>query len=314
VRVLTTEQIAPLGRAALEDDFPAHAELSVHVLDREALVLGAFQRGATLAADVRPLVRRVSGGPVVAVGRGTLHVVLALATIDALEPCEPRQIVNRHVRPLLRALTACGATARFFGRDWIDVGHRPAGWIGFAHDSVTGRAVLEAFVAVSTPFAAHPRAAYLGKEPGTLDAIAGRSFDVARVGTAIAAAYRKAWGERLSVRDPDVVDSIARRVREGDAVADDPRADPAWAATAEEPIGIVAAGIDRHRRLRVGGDLLVSRDAIARIEERVASAAPDAIGAIVHEELDDPRVALDGVRGADAVRDVIARALLGTRS
>jgi hypothetical protein len=312
VRIVSTEQIASLGEAALGDELRSDAELSVHGLDREALVLGAFQRTAGLASDARPIVRRVSGGPLVAVGRGTLHVLLALAKIDALEPCTPRQIVNRHVRPLLRALTASGATARFFGRDWIDVKSRPTAWVGFAHDATTGRAVLEAFVAVSSPFAVEARAAYLGKNPGTLDAIVGRSFDAARIAFAVRRAYEEAWGERLTMREPGLTGSIAPpplgSVPPAPMAASIPD-EPPWAATVNEAIGIVAAGFDREGRLRVGGDLLASRDAIARVEARVIGAAPEDIGAIVAEELGDPRVALDGVKTLDSVRDAIVRAL-----
>ncbi len=318
MRVLSTEQIASLGAAALAGDLTRDAELSVHGLDREALVLGAFQRASSVGAssvspDARPVVARVSGGPVVAVGRGTLHVVLALAKIDVLEPCTPRQIVNRHVRPLLRALTASGATARFFGRDWIDVKSRPTAWVGFAHDTTTGRAVLEAFIAVSSPFAVQPRAAYLGKEPGTLDAIVGRSFSPPRIAAAIRAAYEAAWGDRLAVPVPSLTGSTAPPTFGAPPpppVPPTPMPDePPWAATVNEAIGIIAAGHDRHGVLRVGGDLLASRDAIARLEARVIGAAPDAIAAIVTEELGDPRVALDGVKSLDSVRDAIVRAL-----
>ena len=85
----------------------------------------------------------------------------------ALVACDEAHLVNRYVRPLLRALTKCGALAHFFGRDWISVRHRPAAWVGFAHDRASGRAVIEAFVARETPFALEPRASFLGKEPGT---------------------------------------------------------------------------------------------------------------------------------------------------
>ncbi|MDB4994411.1 MAG: hypothetical protein JWM74_1843 [Myxococcaceae bacterium] len=313
MRVVSTEQIASLGTAALEGDSASDAELFVHGLDREALVLGAFQRASSVSADPRPMVGRVSGGPVVAVGRGTLHVVLALRKIDALEACTPRQIVNRHVRPLLRALTASGATARFFGRDWIDVKSRPTAWVGFAHDTTTGRAVLEAFIAVSSPFAVHPRAAYLGKEPGTLDAITGRSFDPPRITAAIRAAYEAAWGERLAVHMPGLTGSIAPPPLGAPPPPAVPPTlmpdEPPWAATVNEAIGMVAAGRDRHGVLRVGGDLLASRDALARLEARVIGAAPEAVAAIVAEELGDPRVALDGVKSLDSVRDVLVRAL-----
>lgn len=189
---------------------------------------------------------------------------------------------------------------------------RPAAWVGFAHDSETGHAVLEAFVAVSSPFAAHPRASYLGKAPGTLDAIIGRSFDLTRVADAITAAYQAAWGARLTVEDPDVVaDDVAALHEDAPpaSVAEGWLLDPPWSASVDEAIGVVAAGRDRHGRLCVGGDLLASRDAIARLEARIDGASPDAVQAIVQEVLGDPRVAIDGVRDLTNVGDVIVRAL-----
>ena len=113
-----------------------------------------------------------------------------LPRIDALVACDAAHIVNRYVRPLLRALAKCGALAHFFGRDWVSVGHRPAAWVGFAHDRESGRAVVESFVARETPFDLAPRASYLGKEPGTLASIVGRAIDEARLADAIAARLR----------------------------------------------------------------------------------------------------------------------------
>jgi hypothetical protein len=89
--------------------------------------------------------------------------------------------------------------------------------------------------------------------------------------------------------------------------AGDPRADPPWAATREEAIGPIGAGRDAQGRFRVGGDLLVSRDALARLEA-AAPGAPD-IGSLVDEILAAPGVALDGVRSLATIRDVIAEAL-----
>src|SRR5262245_58272183 len=70
----------------------------------EGRVLGAFAR----ALEGR--VRRVSGGPEVTVGDGTVHVLLMLARPEALDPtCNaPSKIINRYVRPLLRGLGRLG--------------------------------------------------------------------------------------------------------------------------------------------------------------------------------------------------------------
>jgi hypothetical protein len=99
------------------------------------------------------------------------------------------------------------------------------------------------------------------------------------------------------------------RVREEDLLID-----PPWAACSEEAIGPVCAGPDRNGRLRIGGDLLVSRDAVARLEFELArmmgpSHDRDAVGRAVNEALAAPGVALEGVRRLESVRDVIFRAL-----
>ncbi|HZU82712.1 MAG TPA: hypothetical protein VE987_07340, partial [Polyangiaceae bacterium] len=209
---------------------------------------------------------------------------------------------NRYVRPLLRALTGSMAgalSARFFGRDWIAVGHRPAAWVGFAHDATTRRTLFEAFVAVRAPFATGDRASFRGRPPGTLESIAAATFDPERVARAVADAYARG-------ADAAVMDAPAPLVEDADA--EDVRGDPPWAATRDEAIGIVGAGPDARGRLRVGGDLLVSRDALARLESRAAAAGAAELGRVVDETLGAPGVALDGVRSLDSIRDVIARA------
>jgi hypothetical protein len=241
--------------------------------------------------------RRGSGGPTVAVGPGTLYVSLALAHPSALTACDARRLVNRYVRPLLRALTKSGAQAHYFGRDWMSVMHRPAAWIGFAHDAGSGRALVEAFIAVSTPFAfgTRPRASFLGKEPGTLEGIMGRTFDLDAVASAVVDAYAGAYSR-------DVVEVLRGEAPSDD---DDPRADPSWTATLEEAIGEIGAGPDRTGSMRVGGDLLVSRDALAALN---ASLSVGDIGSLVDRVFTAPGVALDGVQSLTSVRDVVLRA------
>jgi len=230
-----------------------------------------------------------------------VHVALTLAHPGVLTACDERRIVNRSVRPLLRALskTMGGAgPAHFFGRDWVSVAHRPAAWVGFAHDTTTRRTVFEAFVAVRTSFAVADRPSLLGKAPGTLESIAGRPLVPARVAEAIAEAYASGaeWG---SLDPPDPLDE------EEPSHLD---TDPPWAATCEEAIGMLGAGPDARGTFRVGGDLLVSRDALARLEELAAHASDGDLGRVVDETLAAPGVALDGVRSLGSVRDVIARA------
>jgi hypothetical protein len=290
-------EIAAHSRAALDRPLAYPAELWVATARDEALLLGAFQRSSGIP-ETPALLRRGSGGPEVLVGQGTVHVALALVHPGALEACDEKRIVNRSVRPLLRALTKTGSLAHFFGRDWVSVAHRPAAWVGFAHDSATRRTVFEAFVAVRTPFASAQRASFLGKPHGTLESIAGRAVDPARLARAIIDAYLAKHGaEAVEVASPKLAEQT-----------EDPRIDPPWVATREEAIGMIGAGADSAGVFRIGGDLLVSRDALARLESRVVGAPDEDVGRIVDETLAAPGVALDGVRSLTSVRDVVLEA------
>ncbi|HEX7667639.1 MAG TPA: hypothetical protein VF407_24090, partial [Polyangiaceae bacterium] len=89
--------------------------------------------------------------------------------------------------------------------------------------------------------------------------------------------------------------------------------DPMWRATLAEAIGIVGAGRDRNGVLRIGGELLASRDAIANLESAITgfdeATELDEIGAAVDGALVAPGTALHGIRSLKSVRDVIAAAL-----
>ena len=149
------------------------------------------------------------------------------------------------------------------------------------------------------PFASPDRASFLGRAPATLEALAARPVDP----HILAQATIDAYGREAA---PDELPWVA-----GPAEDLDLGEDPPWAATAQEAIGIVGAGPDATGRFRVGGDLLVSRDALAGLESRLA-AAPDAeVARAVDEALGATGVALDGVRTLDSVRDVILRARHG---
>jgi hypothetical protein len=297
----SADEIARHSRLSLDRPLGHAGELWVAVATDEAVLLGAFQRGAGMGAGV-PLMRRGSGGPDVFVGGGTVHVALALAHPGALTSCDERRIVNRSVRPLLRALARTGSLAHFFGRDWVSVEHRPAAWVGFAHDSTTRRTLFEAFVSVRVPFTNGERASFLGKAPGSLESIAGRPVDSFQIAEAVVDAYRTAYdAEAASLPVP----ALGARGSEASSQAD-LRGDPPWVATCEEAIGTLGVGPDARGVLRIGGDLLVSRDALARLESRLARG--DDPGHAVDETLAAPGVALDGVRSLKSVRDLIDRA------
>jgi hypothetical protein len=291
----------PLGAGA---DGVEAAELWVAVANDSALLVGAYQRASGMARDL-PLYRRGSGGPEVLVGPGTVHVALSLPRPDALEPCGANRIVNRAVRPLLRALTRTAKLAHYFGRDWVSVMHRPAAWVGFAHDAASRRTLFEAFVAVRTPFATWQRPSLLDKPLGTLEAISGRSLDPQVIADAIVDAYLAKHGaeeiglEATGAAAPPL-DSLP--------------ADPAWTAQVEEAIGRLGAGVDAQDTFRIGGELLVSRDVLARLEARVAVAPDGDIGRIVDEELTAPGVAIEGIASFASFREVIleARRLRGS--
>ncbi|WP_394825327.1 hypothetical protein [Pendulispora albinea] len=341
--------IGALGERAMTAPQSHAGELTVARLREVALVLGAFQRrvaqdevvqgevarsaGAHGAgahgeeahaggaeSDARRYVRRVSGGPLVEVGPGTVHVLLGLAHPAAFVAADASRLVNRYVRPLLAALTKLGQKANFFGRDWISVAKRPVAWVGFAHDAGSGRAVLEAFIAVATPFATGDRtarASFLGKAPATLEEVLGRAVDLDALIETIARAYVDAYACTRADLAPWA--SSGSDGPYGSSEPDEPApevaTDPPWAATAETIIGTVAAGPDARGIFRVGGDFLASRDAVVRLERELAE-LPEGAGADgihrVHELVEAaftaPDVALEGVRSPASIADVIVRA------
>jgi hypothetical protein len=305
---LGQQPVGELARRSNVWDLPAPADARLVVgipnaRSGEALVLGAFQRSSEMAStETRPLLRRGSGGASAVVGPGTVWIQLVLARPDALvAACTPEKLLNRHVRPLLRAITRVASIpASYFGRDWVSVAHRPAALVAFGHDAATARCLFEAIVAVSTPFAPSVRPSFLGKEPATLEEIAGRPIDAVAVADAIASAYRGIASDVHELELPAPARTSELPVVESE---------PEWRARREEAIGTVAAGRDASGRLRVGGELMASRDAIARLEDLVAAlppdASPDDVGRAVDEALTTRGAITFGVRSLTSIRDVI---------
>lgn len=279
--------LAATSRAALDATLREPAELSVAIASEPGVLLGAFQRTHGLRTQGL-LRRRGSGGPEVRVAPGSVHVVVSLASPAALVPCDEKRIVNRYVRPLLRALTRTGHLAHYFGRDWVSVAGSPVAWVGFAHDATTRRTLFEALVAIGAPFAVRPRPSLRGKEAAVVD------VEPARLVDAMVEAY---------AQDAEPVALVAAASED-----EEPVDDPPWVATREEVIGTVGAGPDAQGIFRVGGDVLVSRDALARLAAGAVAPGVD-LGRLVDETLAAPGVALDGVRSLASVRDCVAEAL-----
>jgi hypothetical protein len=311
-------ELAAISRTALDRPLAHSAELIIAVPSDEALVLGSLQRLSELGANVPAagvVTRRGSGGAEVQVGPGTVWMQLALANPSALVACEPDRLLNRYVRPLLRALAKVGAVAHYFDRDWISASSMPVTAVAFAHDTGSSRALVEAFVAVDTPFAVRQRRSFLGKPARTLRSVGiDAEVDVGRVADAIIDAYASAYGiGELSLDTASEMTRALSRDLSGTA-ADDPRGDPPWTATREEAIGTIAAGRDNEGRMRIGGEMMASRDVIVRLEEEIASV--EAEGDRASERLDfavdmlaGRGVATLGVRSLRSVRDVIGEAL-----
>jgi hypothetical protein len=294
------ERAAAWSRRALDAPLAADAVLAIGRPTSEAIVLGAFQRAPVGAGPA--LVRRISGGASAIVGPGSLWVTLALSHPSALIGCSPAQIVNRYVRPLRRALTKLGAAAHYFGRDWISVAHRPAGLVGFAHDSASSRSVFEAIVAVSHPFASAARESFRGSAPGTLASITDRTYDLVDLETAVVDAYASAYARAPFDVPIDIGLDLDERNLDDDATP--------WLATVDEAIGPIGAGPDARGVFRIGGDLMVSRDALRALEERALEIPPDEIPALVNSTLGSPEIAIDGVRDLASVARAIQAARL----
>src|SRR5262249_31792393 len=150
----------------------------------------------------------------------------------------------------------------------------------------------------STPFHVADRPSFLGKAPGTLAEIVGKAIEPQRLVDAIVDAYVASWG--VAPVDAVPLPSPAEDRQPAD--------DLPGAATVEEAMGVLGAGPDARGAFRVGGDLLVSRDALARLEAAAPQVPEEGLGALVDETLAAPGVALDGVRSLESLRDVIARA------
>ena len=299
-------ELAGLSARALRG---AGNTLCVSVASAPALLLGAFQRSGDAGATALPRYRRGTGGPAATVHAGDVHVVLGLSSADALVPCDGPRLLNRHVRPLLRALGRCGCLDRYYGREWIAVRGRPAGLIAAGHDGRTGRYAVEMVLGVAAPYAEPGRGSFLGKEPTSLAAAGLASSE--RLGHAIRAAYQEAFGLVTAEASEAAAEGEGTEAAAGEEAP--PLAEePPWAARVEEAIGPICAGRDGAGRWAVGGELMASVDAVARLGaalDGVPDACPRAgVERIVEETFAEAY--LEGVRSLTSLVEVVLAARL----
>ncbi|MBL8714356.1 MAG: hypothetical protein JNL79_00045 [Myxococcales bacterium] len=296
------------ARASFE--VPLEATLTVAPLVGEAIALGAFQRAKStidlprLDGSGISLVRRATGGPALRVGRGQVHVTLALTNPAVLGGvADPNRALNRQVRPLLRALDALGnQPTTFGGRDIVLMGAAPIAWVGIGHVRSTGATTIEAIVALSRSFelaaeldlahgAIAPR--FLGRTPSTLEAVLGRAIDPDAVVGAIVAAYALQAEDSVATEAPA---SLPMTRVDAD--------EPPFTAMIEEAIGLLGARRSVEGRVELGGDLFASTDALAALGDALATL--DADEAAAHATIE---AALEGALLL-GVRDVGAFARL----
>lgn len=295
---LRAEEIAAYSRAALDREV-TKPELYVVTPTTSAVLLGAFQRATEVAApattdpreaDGEMRVRRGSGGGAVLLSPGVLYVGLLMPHPGALVPANEMQILNRAVRPVLRAISRMGVLTHYFGRDFLSSKKRPVASVSFGHDAISRRTLVETFISVDALAMEATRASFDGKLPATMAELRADTIDVTKLATALAEEHG------LPITAPAPVKVLVAPT------------EPPWTARADESIGPLFAGPDHRGRTRLGGELMASRDRVAWLEERVHNAPDSAIGALVDEAFTPAGIALFGVKTLLSVRDVLLAA------
>ena len=250
---------------AVRDGVP---RLSVALTRGEAVVLGSRQRAgrvvdlAACEAMGVPVLRRATTGTAASLRGNGILWTLALPRVDALLPdATLRTLLNRNVRLLLSGLTRAGATAGYFGREWVAVRHCPAAVLGY---DVTddGRVLVEALIGWSNDLALPKGTAapeelrvdrWRMKQPVALGACVGEGWSPLRVAeTLVAAAAERTGGRREEEAPP------AERAWEKVRGANDPvPTGMRLGALVTAPIGYVEAAMGDTGRW-YGGDALTS--------------------------------------------------------
>lgn len=281
-----------LGTRAL-----AYAEVSGRpvlasaAFEAEALVLGALQREVTLrerspARFGVALERRMTTGTEAQLSGPALYHALALPRVGSLYPdASPRTLLNRNLRALLRGYAAAGVPLRYFGTEVLALLACPVALIGY-DQTASGGVLIEVFIGLEN--ACVVRSA-LKREP------AASLWSIVKSRPApmdLLTRVTRGVVERLGANAVDVSSELPSARS---------RAVPDWgtapAARVAIPLGVVEATLEP--RVRLTGDLLVGRAALAAVEQAAdtALAAQEPLNEHVLRPL--AGVALDGARPGD---------------
>lgn len=289
--------IAAHSRRALDMPLEGPAQLVVTEVRGSAHLVGAFEPWTGEGSDGIPAFRRGTGGATVTLHPGDVYVGLALREPGALVACDAPRLLNRYVRPLLRALSTFGTKASYFGRDWVSAGKRPVAAVAFGYDEVTGRSLVEAFVGVEAPFADRPWPSFGGADAASLVELRGAPCEPGQALRAVAAAYEKDYALDCAKAVHGVAELLAP--------------EPSYLASVEEAMGPVGVRfVDG--RLHTAGIFMSSRDAVRRLDASLATlrrdASPDLVSGVVDAAFGPPESALFGVRTLHSFRDAIVAA------
>jgi hypothetical protein len=304
-------------------------------LELSAVVLGAYQHAGhalnreALSALALPVLRRRTGGSAVWAGDGLLYVALGLHDASALMGCPPGKILNRNVRGLLAGVRSLGVPAHYFGRDFVSFGTDPGAYVAWDEAS-DGKVLLEAFVALDTPFTlpvplpGYPVArepALRGKTPATLRS-AGATQTAGEVLAALTDGYARAFAVAFTPDPPsasELADSSARRDQQTVDVADDGAL--CWSAPVEEAIGFISAGArldgtGRFAEVALGGDLLQHRACPEQLRNELCGSEPDPdrIGAALDRVYAARPGLIEGVRSLGSLRGALLDAAQRARA
>jgi hypothetical protein len=273
--------------------------------------LGRWQRATSVTADPDPI-RRRTGGVCLSMGSGQVYVAIAAPSWTTFFDATSRTVLSRWVRAVLPGLSALGSAARWSGRDWIAVSHRPVAWAGW-EIAPSGATLLEALVAVSSPLL----------PPMETSRYPARREDPLRD-----AQPSTLWDVGVQRGTGDVADRLARGLTESLGVPceegrvpqgsfDAPPIDPrlVWGWPSEEPIGFVEAGIGIAEgtivRARLAGDFYADSGGIAEVERGVQGLAPDAlsIGKAVDSVYASDRHHVEGLASHRSIAGALLRAV-----
>lgn len=293
VEKITAAEMSARSATALAAPLVGAGTFCVEVATDAGLLLGALDRWQGEGACFR----RGTGGPLVRISPGSIRVALVLRAPNALVDIDVARVANRHVRPLLRAMSRALGPVVFGGREFISCRGSPVAFVGVGHVAETGRTLFEAILSGAEPCFVSNRPASGPPRALFEDARVSRLSSEA-LAEQIMAAYTATFG--------------AARLQQAEAcapVSEPLPKEPPWTALCEEAIGVVGAGSDRDGRFRVGGEFFASEDVVRAIERGAVLCGPPHVGRCVETCFVERDGYLHGVRNRDAITDVVSRAL-----